>query len=294
MRRIARLAAFAAAIGLAQAAAAQTAPAVVEAVQMPAWIERDGIRQPVSPGMSVRAADSLRTGPDARLLLKLAEGSSVKLGENAEFRLDAIAVRPASEQGLFVAAMNVVKGAFRYTTALVARPRPRDVSIRFVTVTAGIRGTDVWGKSAEDREIVCLIEGRIQVQREGETAFSMSDPLSFYIAPRGQPALPVQPVPAAQLAQWATETDIQTGKGAARRGGAWKVVVAAGESENTVLDVYQAVREAGYAVELNPVRRDGRRIYEARITSLPSQAEAQALAAALDGRYGVARPQVTR
>ena len=37
------------------------------------------------------------------------------------------------------------------------------MSIRVATVTAGIRGTDLWGKSAADRQIVCLIEGRIEV-----------------------------------------------------------------------------------------------------------------------------------
>jgi len=283
---------------LASAVAAQDAPrrvappqAVVEAVQMPAWVERGGLRVPLAPGMSLQANDELRTGADARLLVKLAEGSAVKLGENAQLRLPTLQTR---KDNVFVSAMNVVTGAFRFTTEVAARARRREVTVTVATVTAGIRGTDLWGKAAADRDIVCLIEGKVEVSRQGDPTVTMDQPLSFYIAPRGQPALPVAPVNPEQLKQWATETEIADGRGAARRGGRWKVVLASGESENEVLNVYQAVRAAGYAAELQPRRVDGRRSYDVRIASLPSQVEAEALAAGLSGRYGVSSPRVTQ
>jgi hypothetical protein len=122
----------------------------------------------------------------------------------------------------------------------------------------------------------------------------MDQPLSFFVAPRGQPPLPVQPVKPEQLQQWATETEIAAGAGAARRGGRWQVVLASGESENEVLRVYQDVRAAGYAAELAPKRVDGRRAYDVRIAQLPSRAEAEALAASLAGKHGVSAPRVTR
>jgi len=295
MKRCALIAVLAAATcaAVAQDAPTRAAPpqAVVEAVQMPAWVEREGLRVPLAPGMPLRASDELRTGADARLLVKLADGSSVKLGAAAQLRLAAIRTQ---QDSLFVAAMNVVQGAFRFTTEVLARSRRRDVTVTVATVTAGIRGTDLWGKAAADRDIVCLIEGRIEVSRQGDPTVTMDQPLSFYIAPRGQPAQPVAPVSPDQLRQWATETEIADGKGAARRGGRWKVVLASGESENEVLGVYQAVRAAGYAAELQPRRVAGRRAYDVRIASLPSQAEAEALARSLDGRFGVAAPRVTR
>lgn len=295
MKRFALIAALAAA---ATAAVAQDAPkraaapqAVVEAVQMPAWIERGGARVPLAPGMGLQSNDALRTGADARLLVKLADGSSVKLGENAQLQLATIATR---RDNVFVSAMNVLQGAFRFTTDALAKSRRREVSVTVATVTAGIRGTDLWGKAAADRDIVCLIEGRIEVSRQGDPTITMDQPLSFYIAPRGQPAQPVAPVNPEQLKQWATETEIADGRGAARRGGRWKVVLASGESENEVLAVYQAVRAAGYAAELQPRRVQGRRAYDVRIASLPSQAEAEALAGRLSGQYGVSSPRVTQ
>jgi len=295
MKRFALIAALAAA---ATAVVAQDAPkraaapqAVVEAVQMPAWIERGGARVPLAPGTSLQSNDALRTGADARLLVKLADGSSVKLGENAQLQLATIAAR---RDNVFVSAMNVLQGAFRFTTDALAKSRRREVSVTVATVTAGIRGTDLWGKAAADRDIVCLIEGRIEVSRQGDPTITMDQPLSFYIAPRGQPAQPVAPVNPEQLKQWATETEIAEGRGAARRGGRWKVVLVSGESENEVLTVYQAVRAAGYAAELQPRRVQGKRTYDVRIASLPSQAEAEALAGRLSGQYGVSSPRVTQ
>jgi hypothetical protein len=294
MKRLAVLAVAMLAAAAAQAAdapARAAPPAVVEAVQMPAWIERAGGRVPLAPGMALQANDDLRTGANARLLLKLAEGSAVKLGENAQLKLATIQVR---KDNVFASAMNVLAGAFRFTTDALARARRREVSISVATVTAGIRGTDLWGKAAADRDIVCLIEGSIEVTREGDPPVQMDQPLSFYIAPRGRPALPVQPVSADQLKQWAAETEIESGRGAARRGGRWKVVLASGESENEVLRVYQDVRAAGYAAELDSKRVEGRRAYDVRIGQLPSKAEADALAQALSGRFGVTAPRVSQ
>jgi hypothetical protein len=115
----------------------------------------------------------------------------------------------------------------------------------------------------------------------------MDQTKSFYVAPKGQAPLPVAPVTDAQLAQWAAETEIETGQGAARRGGSWKVILASGESENEVLKVYEAVRAAGFVAELDARRRAGRRDYTVRIANLPSETEAQALADRLVGNYGI-------
>jgi len=294
MKRLIAVAVLAAAAAAAHAAdepGRAAPPAVVEAVQMPAWVERGGSRVPLAPGMALAPEDDLRTGANARLLVKLAEGSSVKLGENAQLRIAQAQLR---KDNVFASTMNLLAGAFRFTTDALAKARRREVSISVATVTAGIRGTDLWGKAAADRDIVCLIEGRIEVARAGDPPLTMDQPLSFFVAPRGQPPLPVQPVKPEQLQQWATETEIAAGAGAARRGGRWKVVLASGESENEVLRVYQDVRAAGYAAELAPKRVDGRRAYDVRIAQLPSRAEAEALAASLAGKHGVSAPRVTR
>jgi hypothetical protein len=64
------------------------------------------------------------------------------------------------ENGLFTAALDVSKGAFRLTTDIFQKfQRQRAINVRTGTVTIGIRGTDVWGRSNE-REGFRLPAGR--------------------------------------------------------------------------------------------------------------------------------------
>ena len=267
----------------------------VEAVQSPAWVERAGAREPLAPGMLLQGADRVISGAGARIVLRMPEGSLVKLGEQAQLALDRIAVRREPEGTLVSGVLDVLSGAFRFTTQAGARFRGRrQIDVRIATVTAGIRGTDLWGKAADDRDIVCLIEGRISVQRQGEAGFTMDQALSFYIAPRNAPALPIAPVPPEQLARWATETDIQPGTGSARRNGRWRVELAQAQSQAEALALYDRLREAGYPARILPLGAEGGLVYSVRIASLASEAEASALAARLKDTPGVTEPRVGR
>ncbi len=262
--------------------------ALVEGVQMPAWVERDGKRMPVLPGMQLKPGDKLSTGPGSRLLVKLSEGSLVKLGENGSLHLKQL----EPSKSLFKAALGVLEGAFRFTTDIAVKNRRREVSISVATVTAGIRGTDLWGKSAPERQIVCLIEGKIEVGAPDETPVTMDQPRQFYRREKGT-TQPVGFVEEAQLAQWAKETDIEKGKGAARRTGKWKLNLLTAANQNAALDVYDQVRAAGYGAEIIPTLAGGKRAYVVRIRGLPSKAEANALAERLRGKYGVADPKIS-
>jgi cell division septation protein DedD len=268
--------------------------AVVEGVQMPAWVERAEIgairRHPVAPGMELRGGDEVRTGSGARLYIKLSEGSLVKLGENASLRILEIA---PERGGFFKAALHVLEGAFRFTTDILAKQRRREVSIRVATVTAGIRGTDLWGKSVPDKQTVCLIEGKIEVGAEGEAPVTMDEPRQFYQRVKGE-TQPVGFVEPTQLAQWAQETEIADGRGAARRGGKWKVTLARAGTQSGALELYDRLRAAGYAAEIYPVKAKQGHDYLVRITQLPSKGDAEALVEQLRDTAGVEGPKVTR
>lgn len=281
------LAAAALALGAKVSVAAPAA--TVEGVQMPAWVERGATRLPLAPGMELKGGDELKTGIGARLYVKLSEGSLLQLGENATLRLQDLA---PERDGLFKATLNALEGALRFTTDALAKNRRRDVNITIRTVTAGIRGTDLWGKSTEERQIVCLIEGRIEVGAQGEPAVIMDQPQQFYQRVQGK-TLPVGRVDDAQLARWAKETAIEKGRGAARRGGKWKVTLATAETQDAALRVYDEVRAAGFAATILPVKTGDRSAYHVRIVQLPSQADAEALVAQLRGKYGVAEPKIS-
>src|SRR5437773_5012172 len=164
---------LAAALALAATQAPAAAAAMVEGVQMPAWVERGAQRIPLAPGMELKAGDQLNTGAGSRVVVKLSEGSVVKLGENGSLRIAEL--DPARE--MFRAALNVLEGAFRFTTGILAKGQQREVNLRVATVTAGIRGTDLWGRARAKNEIVCLIEGQAEVGAEGEPAVTLNQPL---------------------------------------------------------------------------------------------------------------------
>jgi FecR protein/SPOR domain len=273
----------------------QAAPAaVVEGVQMPAWVERAQVgavrRHPIAPGMELRGGDELRTGSGARVYVKLAEGSLVKLGENASLRILEIA---PDRGGFFKAALHVLEGAFRFTTDILAKQRRREVRIQVATVTAGIRGTDLWGKSVPDKQVVCLIEGKIEVGAEGEAPLAMDEPRQFYQRVKGE-TQPVGFVDPQQLAEWAQQTEIADGHGAARLGGKWKLTLARAATQGAAFEVYDRVRAAGYAAEIYPVKAKQGHDYLVRLSQLPTKADATALAEQLRGTAGVEEPKVSR
>jgi hypothetical protein len=274
------------AAGIAPQAAAAVPAAEVEALQMPAWLVRDGKRTPLAPGTRLRNGDELRTGAGARLLLRLADGSTVKLGEDARFTLVGVSMR--SDGGLFQASLGVLQGAFRFTTTQLYQYRGRrDVQVHFTTVTAGIRGTDLWGKSTPERDIVALIEGNITVTRRGGAPRGMNEPKTVYQAPRQGSDEPVQSLSDELLARYAQETEIASGQGVAGKGGRWRVYAARTPNRDEALALYDRMRDAGYPAAIELVSADGATLYQVRIPGLLSEDDGVAMAIRLKSELGL-------
>ncbi len=277
------------------AAAAESPVIVAEGVQMPAWVEHaSGARDPLMIGARLVNSDRIYTGPGSRVLLKLADGSLVKLGENGILALDDLGKKKIQMKDVVTASLDVVKGAFRFTTQALNKFRgERDVKVRIATITAGIRGTDLWGKADDTRDIVCLIEGSVTVVR-AEEAFTLSEPMSFYIAPKGQKGQPVGKVSQKQFDEWAMETEIAAGKGAIRKGGKWRVYLAEAPTQEEALKVYDSLRNAGYAAEIRPLKKEEATAFRVRISNLMSKKEAEVLGAALKGKFGITATRVSQ
>lgn len=255
----------------------------IEAVQMPAWLVRGGRTQPLAVGMEVKNGDRIRTGAAARVYVKLAEGSTVKLGEHAELGFYSRSLRPASS---FKGALDVVKGAFRFTTGALQKTRSqREIALRVGTATAAplanSGGNDLWGKSDAERDLILLIEGRIEITHAGRT-LEIAEPLTFFAAPRNAPPQAVVPVDLQQFKSWARETEILPGDGAARRNGKWRVLLAQATSQQEALVVYDAARGAGYAAQVRVLpggdAGSGQWNYQVVLPQIASELEAQSLA----------------
>ena len=265
------------------------AAATVEAVQSPAWRDRGGVTVPLAAGMELRSGDVLRTGAGARAYLMLAEGSRVKLGEGARFSFHTRSLQPERS---FRGALDILAGAFRFTTGKLKKTLPREVAIRVGTATIGIRGTDLWGKTDRDGELVALIEGRIEITRAGQ-ATELAQPMTYYDAPTGK-AAEVKALDPETFVKLTRQTEILPGDGAARAKGKWRVSAGSAASEDAALELYDQVREAGFAARIRPseVEGGGWR-YEVRLGGFSSAAEAEAAAARLKAATGL-KPVVGR
>ncbi|HUP98090.1 MAG TPA: FecR family protein [Usitatibacter sp.] len=267
---------------LLQGPAAFAQPVIVDAVQYPAWLERGGRAVPLTPGTPLEPRDRLRTGANARVQLKLPEGSAVKLGENAQFVIER-----AEDRGVFRAALSVIAGAFRYTTGIYGAGGRRDVAIKVKNVTVGIRGTDLWGKSTADRDWVVLLEGKISVGSEGSPTVELEQPLDWYQKPRGA-APEIARADRKLVEEWARETEI-SGEGAgARTGGRWRTVAAAKPSRDDAMALSRSLRAAGFPSEV--VAKEG--YFIVQVPGLAGEGEARALMSSIRGIAGVAQPTV--
>lgn len=258
----------------------------VEAVQMPAWIERDGRTQPLAVGMELRSGDYVCTGDDARAYVKLAEASTVKLGANARLAFFSRSLKPQTQ---FKGALDVVTGAFRFTTDVLKRIKSREVTIRVGTATAGIRGTDVWGRSNPQEDLVCLIEGNIEIRHAAIAApVAMSTPMTVFVAPRAAAPQPVTAVDPQQFRGWARETEIEAGDGAVRKDGRRRLLLGSHGTEAEALAQYDQVRLMGFAARIAPrAAAAGDWIYDVELAGFRDEADAARTAARLKAATGI-------
>ncbi len=289
MRYALCIALLSACLGVAPGVRAENA--AIDTVQSPAWVERDGNRLPARPGMALQNRDRLVTGDDARAFVRLADGSIVKLGSGARTEFNALGQRP---DGVFGAAIDVVTGAFRLTTDAVRKlTGRRAVNVRVGTITAGIRGTDIWGRSQATDDLICLLEGRIVVSHPLAEPTELTEPLQFYAAARGEAPGPVSLVPPDKIATWAATTELLPAT-PAYAAGPWAVRLAGGVSEREALSVYDRLGAAGYPARIVPRRgREGYR-YEVLSGPLADEWNAQAMAARLAAKLGIADAQAVR
>ena len=265
----------------------------VSALQMPAWVERNTTLFSLKPGMILQAGDKIIIGSNARALLKLDEGSSIRLGENTEFNFTSL-VPAEEEQGFFEATLQLVKGAFRFTTSAAEQNRKRQINIRIGSITTDIRGTDIWGHTQKDKDTLCLIEGKITARRQGEPEFKMEDPLSFYIVPKNKPALPVSPVSEEQLREWAEQTELNAGEGVLSEEGQWSVNLMSVKNKNTIKSILTALTKSGYAATIEDTKINSVNWYRLRVSGFNSRDDASVFAKIIAGTNNIPQPWIVK
>jgi hypothetical protein len=266
---------------------------MVEAIQMPAWYDRDGSSYPLKPGIELFSGDVIRTGKNARALVRMSEGSLVKLGEDAKLNITTLSP-PKQEEGIFAALMRVTRGAFRFTTTEIGKNRKRNVDVKIGHVTVGIRGTDIWGRSQTEEDLFCLIEGNVNVERDGEAGFVMQDPLTFIIAAQGMPTSAATPVDTDELGRWAAETEMLVGQGILTATGEWAVNMMSLQHSASAESLKQQLHQAGFAADIEAVEINGQAWMRVRINGFASRQDATSFAGVINNQYGIQHPWVVK
>ncbi len=122
-------------------------------------------------------------------------------------------------------------------------------------------GTDIWGRSSSEHDLVCLIEGEVSVDDGHEPPVSMNRALNFYIKPKGASPLPVKQADMQRLQKWVGETELEASAGIAAEDGGWQLVLISLTSRKQADRKLKSYREQGFAVRRKSVIRDGRTLH---------------------------------
>lgn len=286
------------------AASASAAERVmVHGVVPPAWIERGNQILPLRPESVILEGDVLRTGRGGRVEADLPDGSAVKLGAAATLGLEQARMQRVGDADVFDAALDLVKGAFRFTTHAFGAQRKRDVRIKVGVVTAGIRGTDLVIVADEQGSKIMLLEGRIEL-----SGGSMAAPVMME---RPNSAMPIDPVMVmrdglmqhlsmshdempAMLGEMEAMTGMSAGSGMlmmdAAMGGqppAWDVVVMSLRDPATAARVASDLERAGWPVEVVSAEVAGNLWHRIAVPGFHSKGEALGFVQRVEGEAGI-------
>jgi len=298
--------------GLLASSLALAAPLSVSGTQYPAWLERAGHKVAIAPGDTLQSGDVLVTGNGGKAWLIMEDGALVKFGENARLRVNALhvterpraATRPEPrghsttgkqdpepvQARMIEGSFDVLEGAFRYTTQKLlglSWGRAMDIGLGGVA-TAGIRGTDLWGRVDPSEQFVVLLEGAISMKNINAPVVEMSTPLQRYSASTGQ--IDSLDMPAVEAL--AVETELDFGQGVQVRDGAFVVHLAAFEQRAEADRQQTRLSEHGLATRVLQTRVKGNSSYRVSVENVKTLQGAQALAGRVTREFGFDAPWI--
>ena len=132
---------------------------------------RQNESQPAEPGMRLDLGDTILTGPDTRLRLKLVDGSIVTLGADSRLVIDRAAFDPAS--GDRDVSVSLFDGILRNSVAKVKGLSTYEVKSALVTSSA--RSTEWVMELRGPAASLMVIEGTVEAVAAPETAAQLPD-----------------------------------------------------------------------------------------------------------------------
>ncbi|MEX0922483.1 MAG: FecR family protein [Rhodovibrionaceae bacterium] len=174
------------------AAPAQAEQAVIgEVVQRigNATVVQEGKPRMLDPGVELRLADTVFTGAQAKVEIRLADGSLLSVGPGSELQLSTFHQRLGrGDAALFDGLIELVRGIIRATLAPAAEAREFDIRTR--AAVAAARSTQFVVVDDREGSAVFVIEGRVEVRGRLTGEDVLLDPGFGTDVPLGGPPSP--------------------------------------------------------------------------------------------------------
>ena len=95
----------------------------------------------VAVGQRIESGGKLKTAVNSGITVRFDDGQMIALSGNSEYLVDDYRFNPQKpEQGSFISSL--IKGGMRSVSGLIGERNAKDVQVKTLTATVGIRGTD--------------------------------------------------------------------------------------------------------------------------------------------------------
>lgn len=142
-----------------------------------------GFSRPLEPGSTILVGDRVATGADSRLRLLMTDGGQLTLGSSSTLTIDAWVDDPTAGR----ARIGIVEGVFEAVSGAIAALGPDRMEIATPVAVLGVRGTDVWGQTLEDRLAVAMLAGTAVTVTVADRAVELNTPGSGVDVVAGEP-----------------------------------------------------------------------------------------------------------
>jgi len=231
----------------------------VRSMNYPAWVERGELRVPVAPGDQLQVGDVVHTGDSGGVWLQVKGGNVIKLGQAARLAIEQTGYRGEGDDAVFVAAFNLLHGAFHFTSRFfILQPSAKhELDFKIGAVTVELDSSDVYAHAAGGEDSVILIEGRIEITSPGHTATIMDTPLTRYRKAETDSVGQVDRIDRAMAENLGADTELDSSLGIAKVTGLKVLVLRSLSNPARVEAEITRLQQAGYAARARIVELDG-------------------------------------
>ncbi len=129
----------------------------IKSITGDAWASQADLpKRMLSERSVVYENDEITTGEDSSLEILFKDNTKFELGPESNFLITNFTYKQSADEDGF--AVKMLKGSFRFISGLIAKKKPKSMSVNTAIATIGIRGTHVAGEVDATSAKIILME----------------------------------------------------------------------------------------------------------------------------------------